>query len=70
MENVGGRAPVKTYIKEAPYYVPGSMPSIFFNMTKEGLNNADVRKAIAMAIDYGKISSWPSAATRPQWSRR
>lgn len=51
-----GGAPVKTYIKEAPYYVPGSMPSIFFNMTKEGLDNADVRRAIAMAIDYGKIS--------------
>lgn len=51
-----GGAPVKTYIKDAPYYVPGSMPSIFFNMTKEGLNNADVRKAIAMTIDYSKIS--------------
>ncbi|MEJ9220059.1 ABC transporter substrate-binding protein [Paenibacillus glucanolyticus] len=51
-----GGAPVKTYIKDAPYYVPGSMPSIFFNMSKEGLNNADVRRAIAMAIDYSKIS--------------
>lgn len=49
-------APVKTYLKDAPYYLPGSMPSIFFNMTKTGLDNADVRKAIAMAIDYKKIS--------------
>ncbi|MBB3114691.1 peptide/nickel transport system substrate-binding protein [Paenibacillus phyllosphaerae] len=51
-----GGAPVKTYLKDAPYYLPGSMPSIFFNMTKKGLDNADVRKAIAMAIDYKKIS--------------
>lgn len=49
-------APVKTYLKEEPYYVPGSMPSIFFNMSKEGLDNPDVRRAIAMSIDYGKIS--------------
>jgi peptide/nickel transport system substrate-binding protein len=51
-----GGAPVKTYLKDAPYYLPGSMPSIFFNMTKKGLDNADVRKAIAEAIDYKKIS--------------
>lgn len=49
-------APVKTYLKDAPYYLPGSMPSIFFNMTKKGLDQAEVRKAIAMAIDYKKIS--------------
>jgi peptide/nickel transport system substrate-binding protein len=49
-------APVKTYLKDAPYYLPGSMPSIFFNMSKKGLDNADVRRAIAMAIDYKKIS--------------
>lgn len=49
-------APVRTYLKDAPYYLPGSMPSIFFNMSKPGLDNPDVRRAIAMAIDYGKIS--------------
>ena len=49
-------SPIKTYLKDKPYYLPGSMPSIFFNMTKDGLNNADVRRAIAMAIDYAKIS--------------
>ncbi|WP_424769233.1 ABC transporter substrate-binding protein [Paenibacillus sp. sgz302251] len=51
-----GGAPIKTYLKEAPYYLPGSMPSIFFNMERKGLDNKDVRKAIAMAIDYKKIS--------------
>jgi peptide/nickel transport system substrate-binding protein len=62
-------APVKTYMKDAPYYLPGSMPSIFFNMAKKGLDNVDVRKAIAMAIDYKKISdlamSGYSAAMKP-----
>ncbi|PMC36697.1 ABC transporter substrate-binding protein [Bacillus sp. UMB0899] len=48
--------PIKTYLKDKPYYLPGSMPSIFFNTTKEGLDNPDVRRAIAMAIDYDKIS--------------
>ncbi|MCZ8513635.1 ABC transporter substrate-binding protein [Paenibacillus filicis] len=62
-------APVKTYLKDAPYYVPGSMPSIFFNMSKKGLDNPDVRRAIAMSIDYKKISdlamSGYSAAMQP-----
>lgn len=51
-----GGAPVKTYLKDAPYYLPGSMPSIFFNLSKDGLDNADVRRAIAMSINYDKIS--------------
>ncbi|WDQ34638.1 ABC transporter substrate-binding protein [Paenibacillus marchantiae] len=51
-----GGAAVKTYLKDAPYYLPGSMPSIFFNLSKAGLDNADVRRAIAMSINYDKIS--------------
>ncbi|GIP29775.1 ABC transporter substrate-binding protein [Paenibacillus sp. J23TS9] len=62
-------APIKTYLKDAPYYVPGSMPSIFFNLSQKGLDNADVRRAIAMSIDYKKISdlamSGYSAAMEP-----
>ncbi|MEC0372969.1 ABC transporter substrate-binding protein [Paenibacillus chibensis] len=61
--------PIKTYLKDAPYYVPGSMPSIFFNFSKKGIDNADVRRAIAMSIDYKKISdlamSGYSAAMQP-----
>lgn len=49
-------APIRTYLKEEPYYLPGSMPSIFFNFTKEGLDHPDVRRALAMAINYDKIS--------------
>lgn len=51
-----GGAPIKTYLKDAPYYVAGSIPSLVFNTTKKGLDNASVRKAIAMAIDYKKIA--------------
>ncbi|MCJ8014026.1 ABC transporter substrate-binding protein [Paenibacillus sp. KQZ6P-2] len=62
-------APIKTYLKDAPYYVPGSMPSIIFNMSKKGIDNVDVRRAIAMSIDYKKISdlamSGYSAAMEP-----
>lgn len=49
-------APISTYLDDAPYYLPGSMPSIFFNFTKDGLDNPDIRKAIAMAINYDQIS--------------
>ncbi|WP_353096416.1 ABC transporter substrate-binding protein [Tissierella praeacuta] len=48
--------PVETYISQAPYHLPGSIPSLIFNMTKEGLNDSAVRKAIAMIIDYKKIA--------------
>ena len=51
-----GGAPVKTYLKDAPYYVAGSIPQLIFNTTKNGLDNASVRKAIAMCIDFKKIS--------------
>lgn len=49
-------APVKTFLKAAPYYIAGSIPEIIFNTTKKGLDNPVVRKAIAMSIDYKKIS--------------
>ncbi|MDO4458604.1 MAG: ABC transporter substrate-binding protein [Clostridia bacterium] len=48
---------IATYIDEAPYFVDASMPTLWFNTTKEGLDNANVRVAIAMAIDYDQIIS-------------
>lgn len=52
--------PFKTYLKDAPYFIPGTMPSIIFNMTKPGIGTgadaATVRRAIAMSIDYKKIA--------------
>lgn len=49
--------PVGTYLKKLPYYVPGSMPMFFMNTTKPGLDDLQVRKAIAYAIDYKSIGS-------------
>ena len=47
--------PISTYIDEAPYFLNLSMPTIWFNMKKEGLDQLEVRKAIALAIDYDQI---------------
>ncbi len=51
-----GGKPVGTFLKEKPYYVPGSMPMLLMNTTKKGLDNATVRKAIATAINYADIA--------------
>ena len=48
--------PIRTYLEELPYYIPGAMPHVIINVTKDGLKEPEVRKAIAMAIDYAKIS--------------
>jgi peptide/nickel transport system substrate-binding protein len=48
--------PISTYLNDAPYYIPASMPSIFFNTTKPGLDQQAVRDAIAYATDYEQIA--------------
>lgn len=48
-------ANVKTYLSASPYYIPGTIPWLVINTTIPGLDNANVRKAIAMCIDYDKI---------------
>jgi peptide/nickel transport system substrate-binding protein len=52
-----GGAKVETFISQAPYYMPGVIPSIIFNTTKPGLNDKVVRKAIAMVLDYDMIGT-------------
>lgn len=47
--------PVSTYIDEAPYGVCATMPTAFFNVEVPGLDRKEVRKAIAMAVDYDQI---------------
>lgn len=49
-------APVKTYLKDAPYYYGDSIPSLWLNTHKPGLDNPDVRRALAFAINYPMIS--------------
>lgn len=47
--------PISTYIDEAPYGVCATMPTAFFNVEVPGLDRKEVRKAIAMAVDYDQI---------------
>lgn len=51
-----GGEPYKTYLSEIPYFMPGTMPSIAFNVSKPGLNDPVVRRALAYAIDYAVIA--------------
>ena len=47
--------PISTYMDEAPYGVSGQLPTCYFNLSVPGLDNVNVRKAIAMAVDYDAI---------------
>lgn len=57
--------PITTYIDELPYYQCVSIPTAIFNVTKPGLDNATVRKAIAMATDYEKIGNTAMSGYTP-----
>lgn len=46
---------ISTYVDEAPYNVCVSMPTAWFNLDVPGLDRKEVRKAIAMAVDYDQI---------------
>lgn len=48
--------PVGTYLQDKPYFSPGSMPMFMINTTKPGLDDPEVRKALAHAVDYGSIA--------------
>lgn len=47
--------PISTYLDEAPYNQSATMPTVWFNCEKEGLDQVAVRKAIAIATDYDQI---------------
>ena len=47
--------PIATYMDEAPYGVCATMPTAFYNMEVPVLQIPEVRKAIAMAVDYDQI---------------
>jgi peptide/nickel transport system substrate-binding protein len=48
--------PVGTWYKEEPYHVPGNIPLMHINITRPGLDNPAVRRALAHAIDYAQIA--------------
>jgi peptide/nickel transport system substrate-binding protein len=48
--------PVATWLKQAPYHIPGQIPMIYLNLHRKGLENLQVRQALANAIDYPQIA--------------
>jgi peptide/nickel transport system substrate-binding protein len=48
--------PIGTWYKEIPYYVPATMPSLWFNVHKYPLSLPEVRRAIAYSINYARIA--------------
>ncbi len=51
------KVPVGTWFANAPYYVAGSIPLLFINVHKKGLDNPIVRRALAFAINYPQIAA-------------
>jgi len=47
--------PVSTYLPEAPYGIGASLPTAYYNLLSNGLDNVAIRKAIAIAVDYPTI---------------
>lgn len=50
-------APVGTWLKDKPYYLPGNRPLLIFNLNKKGLDDPKVRLAIAYSINYPNIAT-------------
>ncbi len=50
------KLPVGTWLKQAPYHLPGQIPMIFLNVHRKGLDNPKVRQAIAYSINYAQIA--------------
>jgi len=48
--------PISTYLDEPPYYLPAAIPNIVVNLSRAGLDIPEVRKAIALCIDYSQIA--------------
>ncbi len=47
--------PISTYLPEAPYGIGASLPTAYYNLQSNGLDQVAVRKAIAIAVDYDTI---------------
>lgn len=60
--------PVSTYLDEAPYGLCLTMPTMFFNTERNGLDQVAVRKAIAMAVDYDQIIASAMSGQSPTFA--
>jgi peptide/nickel transport system substrate-binding protein len=47
--------PISTYLPEAPYGIGASLPTAYYNLQSNGLDQVAIRKAIAIAVDYDTI---------------
>ena len=61
--------PISTYIDEAPYGICAAMPTIWFNTRVDGLDQKEVRKAIAMAVDYDQINKAAMTGQSPTFEQ-
>ena len=59
---------ISTYIDEAPYNICVTMPTAWFNIERPGLDRKEVRKAIAMAVDYDQIVTAAMGGQCPSFS--
>ncbi len=48
--------PIHTWTDKAPYYVPGTIPMVWLNVNRPGLDNPLVRRALAHTINYPLIA--------------
>jgi peptide/nickel transport system substrate-binding protein len=47
---------ISCYYDDLPYHMPGAFVGIEFNLTKPGLDNVAVRRALAYAINYQQVA--------------
>jgi peptide/nickel transport system substrate-binding protein len=47
--------PVSTYLPDPPYNIGASLPTAYYNLKVNGLDQVAIRKAIAIAVDYPTI---------------
>ncbi len=60
--------PISTYLDDLPYYECVALPTAIFNVTKPGLDQVVVRKALAMATDYNQIATAAMSGYTPLMS--
>lgn len=54
-----------TWTTSAPYFADNNVVGLYFNTTKPGLNNADVRKAISDSINRQALSTTGESGNEP-----
>ncbi len=47
--------PISTYLPDPPYNIGASLPTAYYNLVSNGLDQVAIRKAIAIAVDYPTI---------------